>query len=200
MLAELYHSQLSGATSAMPQQRMNGITDSMPPHERVYILIDEMRKATRTSSATRMRDLSQDSTIIQDFKQILRIVSATGHPALDHVARQVVDKITAIFTSQPPQNYLEAESLAYLLIKMCEPSESIMRDVMRWITNNEGGISMGRNDPSSGKPDPSAPAMTVGNIYYGSKGYLVMDGGYHSFKTYMGPGQEPGPGATALVQ
>lgn len=126
--------------SAMPQQRINGIPDSVPPHERIYILIDEMRKAARASSTPRMRDLSQDSTIAQDFRQILRTVSSTGHPALDHVARQVVDKITNIFTSQPPQNYLEAESLAFLLIKMCDPSESIMRDVMRWITNNEENL------------------------------------------------------------
>jgi hypothetical protein len=70
-------------------------------------------------------------------------------------------------------------------------------EIRHWITNNEGGISMGRNDPSSGRPDPSAPQMTVGNIYYGSKGYLVMDGGYKTFKTFMGPGQQPGPGSTA---
>lgn len=130
----------SRANSAMPQQRMNGLPDSIPPHERIYILIDEMRKAARTSSATRMRDLNQDSTIAQDFRQILRIVSSTGHPALDHVARQVVDKITSILTTQPPQNYLEAESLAFLLIKMCDPSEGIMRDVMRWITHSEENL------------------------------------------------------------
>lgn len=70
-------------------------------------------------------------------------------------------------------------------------------EVRHWITNNEAGIALGRNDPSSGKPDPNAPAMTVGNIYYGSKGYLVMDGNYKTFKTFMGPGQQPGPGSTA---
>ena len=69
-------------------------------------------------------------------------------------------------------------------------------EVRHWITNNEGGIALGRKDPSSGKPDPTAPAMTVGNIYYGSKGYLVMDGNYKNFKTFMGPGQEPGPEST----
>lgn len=69
-------------------------------------------------------------------------------------------------------------------------------EVRHWISNNEAGIVLGRNDPSSGKPDPKAPAMTVGNIYYGSEGYLVMDGNYRTFKTFMGPGQEPGPGST----
>jgi len=70
-------------------------------------------------------------------------------------------------------------------------------EVRHWITNNEAGIALSRNDPSSGKPDPNAPAMTVGNIYYGSKGYLVMDGNFRNFKTFMGPGQMPGPVSTA---
>jgi len=39
--------------------------------------------------------------------------------------------------------------------------------------------------------------MIVGNIFYGSKGYLVIDGNYRKFQTFMGPEQSPGPGSTS---
>ena len=39
--------------------------------------------------------------------------------------------------------------------------------------------------------------MIVGNIFYGSKGYLVIDGNYRKFLTFMGPEHAPGPGSTA---
>ncbi|MCX6620533.1 MAG: gfo/Idh/MocA family oxidoreductase, partial [Acidobacteria bacterium] len=53
-------------------------------------------------------------------------------------------------------------------------------EVRHWITNHEAGV--GGNKPGS----------TVGNVFYGSKGYLVVDG-YGDYKTYLGKEQTPGP-------
>jgi len=52
-------------------------------------------------------------------------------------------------------------------------------EVRHWITNPEAGI---------GKPGENS----IGNIFYGSKGYMVIRGGYRS---YLGKAQEPGPSA-----
>lgn len=56
-------------------------------------------------------------------------------------------------------------------------------EVRHWITNGEAGIGLGKD----GKPEGNA----IGNLFYGSKGYLVVRGG--SYKSYMGREQEPGP-------
>ncbi len=50
-------------------------------------------------------------------------------------------------------------------------------EVRHWISNPEAGI---------GKPGENC----IGNIFYGSKGYMVIRGGY---RTYLGKAQEPGP-------
>src|SRR5579872_4212993 len=60
-------------------------------------------------------------------------------------------------------------------------------EVRHWITNNEGGIGE-RADAMSG-PAAGAPA-TVGNLVYGSKGYLTTA---HGFKIFLGKEQQPGP-------
>jgi len=39
------------------------------------------------------------------------------------------------------------------------------------------------------------PRNAVGNIFYGSKGYMAMDG-YDSHKTWLGEAQEPSPHLT----
>ncbi|HJT32683.1 MAG TPA: hypothetical protein VJ783_11635, partial [Pirellulales bacterium] len=36
---------------------------------------------------------------------------------------------------------------------------------------------------------------TIGNIFYGSKGYLGMDG-YSGYRSWIGPGADPGPSAS----
>ena len=56
-------------------------------------------------------------------------------------------------------------------------------EVRHWITNHEGGIGEG-------------PSNTVGVIFYGSEGCMVVDS-YHSWKTFMGKKREPGPYANA---
>ena len=57
-------------------------------------------------------------------------------------------------------------------------------EVRHWITNHEAGIEEGKG------------TNTIGNIFYGSKGYLAIEG-YHTYKTYLGEKQEPGPMRTA---
>jgi Oxidoreductase family, C-terminal alpha/beta domain len=51
------------------------------------------------------------------------------------------------------------------------------------MSNHEAGIGEGRKNKDSN---------TIGNIFYGSKGYLVIDG-YGQYKTYLGKDQQPGP-------
>lgn len=58
-------------------------------------------------------------------------------------------------------------------------------EVRHWMSNHEAGIGerVGRN----GKKDSN----TIGNLFYGSKGYMAIDG-YTEYKTWMGRDQEPG--------
>ena len=56
-------------------------------------------------------------------------------------------------------------------------------EVRHWITNHEGGIGEG-------------PSNTVGVVFYGSEGYLVVDS-YNSWRVFYGRKQEPGPHAKA---
>jgi predicted dehydrogenase len=55
-------------------------------------------------------------------------------------------------------------------------------EVRHWMSNHEAGIGEGGKKKDSN---------TIGNIVYGSKGYMVVGGGY---KTFLGREQEPGPG------
>jgi len=68
-------------------------------------------------------------------------------------------------------------------------------EVRGWVTNPEAGI-VEKADAASG---PAAGTIqTVGNIYYGSNGYLVLDRG--TYKTFLGKKQEPGPAAAPQDQ
>jgi predicted dehydrogenase len=53
-------------------------------------------------------------------------------------------------------------------------------EVRHWISNHEAGIGGDK------------PGNTVGNIFYGSKGYMAIDG-YDKYWTYLGKDQQPGP-------
>jgi len=72
-------------------------------------------------------------------------------------------------------------------------------EVRHWITNREAGIG----SPSFGKPQGPIPTTgmgaiqgdrnTIGDIFYGSKGYLATgDEDVCAFQTWMGEKQEPG--------
>lgn len=74
-------------------------------------------------------------------------------------------------------------------------------EVRHWITNHESEIgtrAFGEsNIPAAGlAPHPKkkgkGPENTIGNIFYGSKGYIALDG-YEGFKTWLGEAHEPGP-------
>jgi predicted dehydrogenase len=61
-------------------------------------------------------------------------------------------------------------------------------EVRHWMSNHEAGI--GETPGRNGKVDSN----TVGNLYYGSKGYLAIDG-YNKYYTFLGRDQQPGPSA-----
>ena len=82
-------------------------------------------------------------------------------------------------------------------------------EVRHWITNHEGEIGTGAYGASgvppaglnanSKKPDAKqslgpkdAKTNTIGNIFYGSNGYLAIDG-YDAYKTWLTDQAEPGP-------
>jgi predicted dehydrogenase len=54
-------------------------------------------------------------------------------------------------------------------------------EVRHWISNHEAGMVY---------------PNTIGNVFYGSKGYLAIDG-YTSYQTWLGKEQQPGPSASA---
>jgi predicted dehydrogenase len=56
-------------------------------------------------------------------------------------------------------------------------------EVRHWISNHEAGIGESKGEGGN----------TIGNLFYGSKGYMVLgEGGY---RTFLGKNQEPGPTA-----
>ena len=65
-------------------------------------------------------------------------------------------------------------------------------EVRHWISNNEAGIGE-RSAPVGG--GAAEPMQSIGNIWYGSKGYLATAAG--GWRTLMGPDQAPGPKSEA---
>ncbi len=65
-------------------------------------------------------------------------------------------------------------------------------EVRHWITNNEAGIGE-RSDAQAGAA--AGQPQTVGNIWYGSKGYMATSPG--GWQTFMGQEQAPGPKSEA---
>ncbi len=58
-------------------------------------------------------------------------------------------------------------------------------EVRHWMSNHEAGIGEGARKDLN----------TVGNTFYGSKGYLAIDG-YTKYYTFLGRDQQPGPAKT----
>ena len=54
-------------------------------------------------------------------------------------------------------------------------------EVRHWMSNHEGGIAEGGKDSN-----------TIGNLFYGSKGYMAI-AGYNKYSFFMGRNAEPGP-------
>jgi len=57
-------------------------------------------------------------------------------------------------------------------------------EVRHWMTNHEGDINV--------KGRTKSDSNTIGNIFYGSKGYMVIDN-YNMYSFFMGREAEPGP-------
>ncbi len=88
-------------------------------------------------------------------------------------------------------------------------------EVRGWMTNHEAEIGTaqfsGGDVPAAGlTAAPTAKAKnnlgpaagvpsTIGNIYYGSKGYLAISN-YGAYKSFLGPNNEPGPQKEAPVK
>ena len=123
--------------SALPQPRVNGFSDSMSAFERIFVLIDDVQKAARSSSAARLKDVDKNGTIFQDFRQILIILTSSMRPSPEVLARNTAEKLCANLLTKPPGNFLEAELLALLLSKLCQVSEFISRDALKWISTHE---------------------------------------------------------------
>jgi predicted dehydrogenase len=74
-------------------------------------------------------------------------------------------------------------------------------EVRHWITNHEAGIGAARAasaasaETAQGGLGPKEGSYnTVGNIFYGPKGYLAIDNA-SGYQTYLGREQQPGPSA-----
>jgi hypothetical protein len=65
-------------------------------------------------------------------------------------------------------------------------------EVRHWISNNEAGIGE-RADGQAGGGGRASD--TIGDIWYGSKGYMATGGG--GWRTFLGPEQAPGPKSEA---
>ncbi len=99
-------------------------------------------------------------------------------------------------------------NLAYTF-KMPEGKERMLEfEVRHWITNPEADIgtpafgssgvpaALGNEAEARAARKRKGPQNVIGNIFYGSKGYMAMDG-YDCFKTWLGQEQEPGLEAKA---
>jgi len=75
-------------------------------------------------------------------------------------------------------------------------------EVRHWISNHEaeiGSRAFGGGDVPAALGNAAAkkaPEGSIGNIFYGSDGYLAING-YDSYKSWQHEDQEPGPHATA---
>jgi len=63
----------------------------------------------------------------------------------------------------------------------------LVYELRNWYSNHEAGIH-----EFTGYEDQTVKDSTVGDIFYGSKGYLAIDG-YNKYQTWLGREQEPGP-------
>jgi predicted dehydrogenase len=87
------------------------------------------------------------------------------------------DKITSLggkFTFDDDKETPEVQTSLYHYTKQ---KKMIQFEVRHWMTNDEGGAS-------------------VGNLFYGTKGYMVVKG-YDTFETYLGQKKEKGPARKA---
>lgn len=69
-------------------------------------------------------------------------------------------------------------------------------EVRHWISNREDGMWM-KPDPKSSTGYMSSASNTIGNLFYGSKGYMAKT--VNEWRTYMGKDCEPGETGSGLA-
>ncbi len=103
-------------------------------------------------------------------------------------------------------------TVAYEFKTPGERAKMMTFEVRGWMTNHEaeigtaafagGGVPeaglKGKSANVSGPAGPGKPS-TIGNLYYGSKGYLAISN-YDSYKSFLGSSEDPGPAKTAPVK
>jgi len=114
--------------------------------------------------------------------------SATGGHFMFHDDQQTPNTLNSVFEFDMPDGSR----------KMLE------FEVRHWITNHEANLGTpgfgieipGFIGPPRPPRPPRGPFGTVGNIFYGSKGYMASDNeGFPSYRTWLGEEQKPGPSA-----
>jgi hypothetical protein len=128
-----------------------------------------------------------------------KITAVGGHFMFDD-DQQTPNVITAVYEFRTPEGKTKMMNF----------------EVRGWITNHEAGIGtkefatgdvpdaglQGSDTAAVSKkkslgPDSHKPS-TIGNLYYGSKGYLAISN-YDSYKSFLGPQEEPGPAKHAKL-
>ncbi|KAL9112109.1 MAG: hypothetical protein Q9227_003486 [Pyrenula ochraceoflavens] len=118
--------------SGPPQ--VNGYSE--PPEERIQTLFSQLQRAARDSSVDRVSELSRESSIVNDFQEIQRIVGGQTRVGGEGLAWSLARQICfALFGD--PHSPLEMEVMARLLARTCVLSEAITRDVYKFLLNQE---------------------------------------------------------------
>jgi predicted dehydrogenase len=129
-------------------------------------------------------------------------------------------KITAIgghFMFDDDQQTPNVLTVAYEFKSPGAKAKMMNFEVRGWMTNHEAGIgthefsSSGvpaaglqaeakpKSQPAKTMGPASGKPSTIGNLYYGSKGYLAISD-YNSYKSFLGDHNEPGPAMHAPVR
>ncbi len=119
---------------------------------------------------------------------------------------QYPTKVSAIgghFMFDDDQETPNTLNVAYEFVMPGGAKKMMEFEVRHWISNHEALIG----DPSFGggdipaalgnavAPKSKGPQNTIGNLFYGSKGYMAING-YDSYRTWLGEEQAPGPSAS----
>ncbi len=95
-------------------------------------------------------------------------------------------KISAIgghFMFDDDQETPNSLTCAFEFVEPGKPKKMMTFEVRHWMTHHEADIK---------DFDTSVKSNTVGNIFYGSNGYLAIDG-YKKYYSVIGKDQTPGP-------
>lgn len=116
--------RLQQAPTVGAQSQLNGFLETQSPQDKVESLISGLQQDARSVSEERIKDLSRDSVVLQDYNQILRSILAS--PNGEDLARLTCLKICTSLYSQT-ETPLEIEVLVHLLAKICDMSSIVAR-------------------------------------------------------------------------